>query len=137
MSVIKSNMAAIAVCYTKFWCMVTPKFYDCNPCVHVWNAYIQNILKFKSQEPSLIGRNKLMIIYQRSKPYKYISILKLMSSQVNAEAHVFPKQAWRPLIFIFYFNFIIWFCMQVIRKIKSQTQLHSYLFNVVFINGSK
>ena len=26
MSVIKSNMAAIAVYYTKFWCMVTPKF---------------------------------------------------------------------------------------------------------------
>ena len=39
MSVIKSNMATIAVYYTKSGCMVTPKFYDCNPCVHVRNAY--------------------------------------------------------------------------------------------------
>ena len=32
MSVIKSNIAAIAIYYTKLWCMVTPKFYDPNTC---------------------------------------------------------------------------------------------------------
>ena len=53
MSVIKSNMAAMAVYYTKFWCMVTPKFDDCNLCVCVENAYIHNILKIKSQEDIL------------------------------------------------------------------------------------
>ena len=35
MSVIKSKMALIAVYYTKFECMVTPKFYDSNPSVCV------------------------------------------------------------------------------------------------------
>ena len=35
MSVIKSNMAAIAIYYTKCLCMMTPRFYDCNPCVSV------------------------------------------------------------------------------------------------------
>ena len=51
MSVIKSNMAAIAIYYTKSECMVTQKFYDSNPCVCDKNANIQNISKFKSHEP--------------------------------------------------------------------------------------
>ena len=55
MSVIKSNMAAIAVCYTKFGRMMTPKFYDFHLCVCVLNAYIhfKAMLKarhFKKQE---------------------------------------------------------------------------------------
>ena len=30
---IQFNMAAVAGYYTKFLCLVTPKFYDFNPCV--------------------------------------------------------------------------------------------------------
>ena len=56
MSVIKSNMAATAVYYTKFLCMVTPTFYDCNPCVCEWNSYIQNISKINLREHILIKK---------------------------------------------------------------------------------
>ena len=62
----KSNMAAIAVYYTKFWCMVSPKVYDCNPSDCVSNAHIQ---KIKSQEHILIQRN---IIYPGVSPSKPI-----------------------------------------------------------------
>ena len=55
MSENKSNMATIAVYYTKFGWMVTPKFYDCKPCSHVKNAYIHSkYFKIKSKEHSLI-----------------------------------------------------------------------------------
>ena len=39
-------------------------------------------------------------------PYKYISILKVMSFQGNFKGHVCKKQARRPLIFMFYFYFL-------------------------------
>ena len=66
MSVIKSNTATIAVYYTDFLCMVTPKFCDCNPCACVKNSYVQNISKIKSQEHNYFNlRNK---IYNWSKP---------------------------------------------------------------------
>ena len=51
MILIKSNIAAITLYYTKC-CMVTPTVYDCNPCVN--NAYLKIIQKIKSQEHILI-----------------------------------------------------------------------------------
>ena len=57
MSVIKSNMDALLYIIPNFdaWsAMVAPKFYDCNPCVCVENAYIKNISKMKTQEHILI-----------------------------------------------------------------------------------
>ena len=35
-----------------------------------------------------------------------MSILKLISFQGNVKGHVFQKQAWIPLIFMFYFDFL-------------------------------
>ena len=61
----KSKMAAIALYYTKFECMVTPKFYESNLWVCILKRYIQNISKIKSQEHVLISIN---VLYQWSKP---------------------------------------------------------------------
>ena len=52
-----------------------------------------------------------------------------MSSQGNVKGHVFPKPAWRPLIVMLYFYLLSYddcVCKKS-EKIKSETQLHSYL----------
>ena len=40
------------------------------------------------------------------RPFFYTNTYKLMLSQGNVKGHVFQKQAWRPLIYMFYFDFL-------------------------------
>ena len=111
MSVIKSNMATIAVYYTKFWWMVPQNF------MIAIHGFVFNKHTFKIFQ-KLNHRNIFEIIeiqfttgVSLSKAifpckYIYIYIYIFMSSQGNVKSHVFKKQAWIPLIFMFHFYFI-------------------------------
>ena len=114
-------MAAIAVYYTKFWCMVTP-----NVATHVFVFKIdtfKNIPEIKPQEHILI-----LTCVDLSKAIFHTNTYHLFHQKAKLKDMYFKNQH-RNTYFdgLFWFIMIRWFCMQEIRTFKSQTILHSYI----------
>ena len=81
--------------------MATPKFKDCNY-VFIFKMHTFKILK-KLNHIIIFKKYNIQLELASVKPFFHADTYQFMSSQGNVKGHVFKKQAWRPLIFMFYF----------------------------------